>query len=285
MHLASSGERYYYSLATDNTINYFGASSADVSMKANYRIDGKRGELAVNHALVHDDNAEGESPWFYTQREFVDPNSGEIRFESMENISTDEADQVFGRMPDTKTMTLTPISEHSSDMLEIPQVAESDGTLREEYRQILADHMDQRDQGYLFSGDYAGTDYKLEYTLYDIDKDGLCELIVREDMCMYYIYSRYEDFVSLYAEEFWSYDDCLYEYDGNGIIVHDGGMGTMRLEYVWLYSIDGASLAFADTLVSSEEVPLDEVYSFLEKQKPVEPLRDITDLSLLMEKV
>lgn len=132
------------------------------------------------------------------------------------------------------------------------------------YEKNIADHVQMRNDGYFVTGKYADCDCELAYTLYDIDKDGVCELIVREDQWMYYVYTPWEEFVALCAEELWTYPNCLYEYDGNGILVYGGGVGSLRLEHVWLYSMTAAALELMDTMVSSEDEELEGVYEYLE---------------------
>lgn len=148
---------------------------------------------------------------------------------------------------------------------------------REAYESTLLQHPESTPFTYGSKTVYFDT----EYTLYDIDKNEIPELIVKEDTDKYYIYSFDETGVVSYDMNFWNYDKCLYEYQENGIIVYDGGMGSMRIEYVSLYSIENNELERVKTLISTEEHSFDELYSFLDDLTPIDDFHPITDHSYL----
>lgn len=126
-----------------------------------------------------------------------------------------------------------------------------------------------------------------EYTLYDIDKDGYDELIVREYE-HHYIYTyngttaqRCTDPYG-YGDYYWNYwTDCLYAYDGNGLIVHDGGFGQYHLEYVYLYSLENGYLEIAGTLIDTEMHTSEDLYAYLKTYTPIANFLPVYNLSLL----
>lgn len=123
--------------------------------------------------------------------------------------------------------------------------------------------------------------YKTKYTLYDIDQDGTPELIVHEDVSYYYIYSFDGEQVIPSEMFYWNYSNCLYAYDGNGIIVHEGGQGSMRFEYINVYSMVNDQLEWAESLRTSEEYTYSELYEYLDNLTPIDKFIPITDDSYL----
>ena len=100
----------------------------------------------------------------------------------------------------------------------ITNEANSDNKVFDQYSEILKAHSETTSFKY-------GEEVLLldtAYLLYDIDKNGVPELIIKEGNHNYYIYSISEDKAVLCGEIYGPYNDCLYEYDGNGIIIHDG---------------------------------------------------------------
>lgn len=125
--------------------------------------------------------------------------------------------------------------------------------------------------------------YKTEYTLYDIDQDGTPELIVRKNISEYYIYTFDGTDVIPSSVNYWNYSNCLYAYDGNGIIVHNGGQGYMHIEYIDLYSMVNDQLEWAETLMTTEECSDDELYAFRDTLTPIDNFIPITDDSYLSD--
>ena len=123
--------------------------------------------------------------------------------------------------------------------------------------------------------------YKTKYTLYDIDQDGTPELIVRKNISEYYIYTFDGTDVIPSSVNYWNYSNCLYAYDGNGIIVHNGGQGSMHIEYIDLYSMVNDQLEWAETLMTTEECSDDELYAFRDTLTPIDNFIPITDDSYL----
>lgn len=123
--------------------------------------------------------------------------------------------------------------------------------------------------------------YKTEYTLYDIDQDGTPELIVHEDVSYYYIYSFDGEQVIPSEKFYWNYSNGLYAYDGNGLVVHDGGQGFMRFEYVEFYTMTGHQLEWSEELMSSENYTYSEIREYLDTLTPIDNFIPITDDSYL----
>lgn len=123
--------------------------------------------------------------------------------------------------------------------------------------------------------------YKTKYTLYDIDQDGTPELIVHEDVSYYYIYSFDGEQVIPSEKFYWNYSNGLYAYDGNGLVVHDGGQGFMRFEYVEFYTMTGHQLEWSEELMSSENYTYSEIREYLDTLTPIDNFIPITDDSYL----
>ncbi len=120
-----------------------------------------------------------------------------------------------------------------------------------------------------------------EYTLYDIDKNGVPELIVKCPDSLKYEFYTYNGSNSVLCGELW--DSCygtyarLYHYDNNGIIVHSGGSGSMRVEYTFLYSVVNNKLECVEELVSTENDSSDELYGFINDLTPIDNFYPITN--------
>lgn len=120
-----------------------------------------------------------------------------------------------------------------------------------------------------------------KYTLHDIDKDGTPELIVHEGISHYYIYSFDGEQVIPSEKFYWNYSNGLYAYDGNGLVVHDGGQGFMRFEYVEFYTMTGHQLEWSEELMSSENYTYSEIREYLDTLTPIDNFIPITDDSYL----
>lgn len=121
------------------------------------------------------------------------------------------------------------------------------------------------------------TDEKAEYTLYDIDKDGTPELILKERYSKYYIYSYIDNKAVLCGEHHWTYSNCLYEYEGNGIVVYDGGMGSMHSEYLVVVTLKNGDTQHGEFLASSDDGNIEKA---LKEYKSISSFISIKDLSL-----
>ncbi len=164
-----------------------------------------------------------------------------------------------------------------SEYMEAKTNAANINSFAERYKEILLQHPESTPFTYGSKTIYIDT----EYLVYDIDKDGTPELIVNEDRSNYYIYSFNGTDVVASDVCYWSYGDCLYEYEGNGIVVHDGGMGSLRFEFALLYSMMNNKLTRSERLMSTEEDSFEELYSFLDSLTPLNDFLPITDYSYL----
>ena len=117
------------------------------------------------------------------------------------------------------------------------------------------------------------------YAVYDIDKDGIEELILT-DWYYYTIYS-FDGLSAYYMGDYdWTYNECLYEYDGNGIIVHEGGEGMYHIEFISLYTFDSTDgLTFAKYIFDGS-IDKGEITDELNKYRRIEFCKS-GDLSLL----
>lgn len=80
----------------------------------------------------------------------------------------------------------------------------------------------------------------MEYTLYDINKDNIPELIVDAEDVGYDVYTISGN-QAVVCGELFAYPKQLYGYDGNGIVCHDGGAGG-HIETLTLYDLTAGSL-------------------------------------------
>ena len=97
----------------------------------------------------------------------------------------------------------------------------------------------------------------------------------------YYIYSIGDDKAVLCGEIYGPYNDCLYEYDGNGIIIHDGGSSELHLEYIILYTLENNLLKYSELLKSTEFNTQEEIDEYLNKISAINEFHPISDLSYL----
>ena len=128
----------------------------------------------------------------------------------------------------------------------------------ESYKDILRQYPEYSDESW-------GKEYT-EYILYDIDKNGIPELIIRSNVWNYAVYT-FDGRNSVLCGEisasyFGSYAE-LYEYDGNGIVIHYGGMGPMRVESVDTQQLIDNVLTEGISIGSTEDMSFDELYSML----------------------
>lgn len=97
-----------------------------------------------------------------------------------------------------------------------------------------------------------------KYTLYDIDKDGTAELIIKQSGSRYSV-SSFENGECKSCGDIYSDYGRFFEYDGNGIISHDGGMGSNHLEYISLYTLSDGEMSSAENIASTESLTYEEI--------------------------
>lgn len=117
------------------------------------------------------------------------------------------------------------------------------------------------------------------YIIYDINKDGIPEMIIRENSYYFYVYT-FSDYAAVLCGEFIGYyPNGLYAYDGNGLVVNTGGSGTMRLEDILLYSLENGSL-FQGEAIAYESSP-EYVAECLAAYTNISYFTSVSDYSLL----
>ncbi|MEY8387416.1 hypothetical protein AALC17_08995 [Oscillospiraceae bacterium 38-13] len=124
-----------------------------------------------------------------------------------------------------------------------------------------------------------------EYTLYDVDKNGIPELIIKQTDIQNYVFYTYDGTESVLCGELW--DSCfgtyaeIYKYEGNGIVVHGGGMGSDRIEYIYVQQLVDNSLTEGELKASTEDISFDELYNMLGGYTAIDNFYRSTDLSVL----
>lgn len=154
----------------------------------------------------------------------------------------------------------------------------NDSSVFSHYKMVLAQHPVSTKHSFGEGKEFC---LDTEYALNDIDNNGIPELIVKEDGSNYYVYSFDGNSVIPCGEFYWAYNNCLYEYNGNGIVVHDGGMGTLHLEYISLYKLINGSLEMSETIKSTESCSEEELINCLETYIPINDFHPVNDYSYL----
>lgn len=174
--------------------------------------------------------------------------------------------------------------ESYDNAMYLVKAEEPNGSVLDCYKAVLRQYPESTANTYTVQAETKTYDTYTSYTLYDIDKDGISELIVkRSDYVHYYdIYTCDGNSAVFCGEFYWPYDNCLYEYDGNGLIVYDGGMGTYHFEYILLYTLTDNVLEDVGSIKDTEESSYEEVRNSLEAYTPINDFCLINDDSLLM---
>lgn len=144
------------------------------------------------------------------------------------------------------------------------------------FKKVLQQHPKSKQHSYTSNGEIKYYNVDTTYAVYDIDKDSCPELIVCEDMTHYYIY-RYDGTAAVCCKDpnyslpykYWAYSNCLYAYDGNGILVHDGGNGHLHMEYIVCYSLVGNTLKGSDFLMSTDQCSYEDIRNYLNNCTPI----------------
>lgn len=176
---------------------------------------------------------------------------------------------LYGGTPNYDAPMIFCVDLHTYAVSSAADTAPAGQSFAEQYRAVLL----------TYPAEISG--YKTKYTLYDIDQDGTPELIVHEDVSYYYIYSFDGEQVIPSEKFYWNYSNGLYAYDGNGLVVHDGGQGFMRFEYVEFYTMTGHQLEWSEELMSSENYTYSEIREYLDTLTPIDNFIPITDDSYL----
>ena len=176
---------------------------------------------------------------------------------------------LYGGTPNYDDPMIFCVDLHTYAVSSAADTAPAGQSFAEQYRAVLL----------TYPAEISG--YKTKYTLYDIEQDGTPELIVHEDVSYYYIYSFDGEQVIPSEKFYWNYSNGLYAYDGNGLVVHDGGQGFMRFEYVEFYTMTGHQLEWSEELMSSENYTYSEIREYLDTLTPIDNFIPITDDSYL----
>lgn len=176
---------------------------------------------------------------------------------------------LYGGTPNYDDPMIFCVDLHTYAVSSAANTAPAGQSFAEQYRAVLL----------TYPAETSGITTK--YTLHDIDKDGTPELIVHEGISHYYIYSFDGEQVIPSEKFYWNYSNGLYAYDGNGLVVHDGGQGFMRFEYVEFYTMTGHQLEWSEELMSSENYTYSEIREYLDTLTPIDNFIPITDDSYL----
>lgn len=150
-----------------------------------------------------------------------------------------------------------------------------------QYKQILLQFPLDISETYLDAdgNERNGTDI-VQYVLYDIDKNGVEELIVNKNSDCY-VYTV-EGTELLQCGKFSaSYENCLYACDGNGLVVHDGGTGSLHLEYVRLYTLSDGVLDKGEMLADTATGSYDALHDCLDSYQQLTDYHNPSDLAPL----
>ncbi|MCI9169345.1 MAG: tetratricopeptide repeat protein [Lawsonibacter sp.] len=163
------------------------------------------------------------------------------------------------------------------DAIEDLEKNKSNDLYIENYKATLGQYPEYVDKGW-------GTEYT-EYTLYDIDENGIPELIIKEPEIWNYVIYTFDGIESVQCGELWdSYFGTyaeLYEYEGNGVLIHGGGMGSDRVEYMYVQQLIDNRLNDGELSASTEDISFDELYDMLDDYTPINDFHHSSDLSLL----
>lgn len=119
-----------------------------------------------------------------------------------------------------------------------------------------------------------------EYTLYDIDKDGLSELIVHSGEYSVHVFAGSDAVLcgSFYPA---SYDsDAVYASDGNGIIIHSDGSKKLNSAIVSLYKLTNNILTEEETVIT-----YDQVSDYLKQYSQITDFYPVSDHAFLKRKL
>lgn len=114
IHLASSGERWFYKLCEDNTIYFYGSSGAASSDYQHLKLDKNSSELSVIQDVFSEPDESWENIyWHLATGTQYDSDSGEPQYDSLSEISEAEANGIIDSWPDIATLNLTMFSSYT----------------------------------------------------------------------------------------------------------------------------------------------------------------------------
>lgn len=110
--LASSGERFQYSLsASEGLIYEISSSSALNAYHDLYKINYETGKLEVVEAVVLDEFENEDAPWFYATGDYYTEHGYD--YSMMESITQEEALNLIERIEQVVPFEMTPLSEYT----------------------------------------------------------------------------------------------------------------------------------------------------------------------------
>lgn len=153
------------------------------------------------------------------------------------------------------------------------------------YLKVLENYREKK-QEYIISGAKQEVIIESQYTLYDIDKNGIPELIIDDANSMtgvYDVYTLKNGNVEMCGQLYAYYG--LYDYAmGNGVVVSDGGIGSDRQQNLSLYSLDNGIITCKEELGEYYyKTDAAELKSELDKYKKIENFVSTKDSSLFAE--
>lgn len=105
-----------------------------------------------------------------------------------------------------------------------------------------------------------------EYALYDIDQDHIPELIVKSDFMHYIVYTINAN-QAVNCGDFFSSTGGIYQYNGNGILAHDGGSHIQSIDRHSLVNCELKTSSLMDT--GNGKHSLEDIANALEKYTPI----------------
>ena len=115
IHLATSGERFFYQLCEDNTIYYFGSGGADSNLYYRYQLDLNELVLSIIEGVYSEPDENRGICWYHSISGIYNPETHSWEGEEPTVISEDEATVIRDSWPRRADFPLTYFSEYTPD--------------------------------------------------------------------------------------------------------------------------------------------------------------------------
>ena len=115
IHLATSGERFFYQLCEDNTIYYFGSGGADINAYYRYQLDLNKPVLSIIEGVYSEPGENRDICWYHSTSGIYNPETHSREGEEPAMISEEEAAVIRDSWPRRADFPLTYFSEYSPD--------------------------------------------------------------------------------------------------------------------------------------------------------------------------
>ena len=115
IHLATSGERFFYQLCEDNTIYYFGSGGAYVNLYYRYQLDLNEPVLSIVEGVYSEPDENQDICWYHSIFGIYNPETHSWEREEPVVISEDEATVIRDSWPRRADFPLTYFSEYTPD--------------------------------------------------------------------------------------------------------------------------------------------------------------------------